>query len=348
MNETMREHQAETRRTVVALIPAHDEDDQIADCIAAVRSQAQRVVVVADNCTDDTEAVASAKGAEVIPTVGNTDKKAGALNQALALLLPELKDEDCILIVDADSFLSPSFVGAALERIEVGYGAVGGNFRGRNGGGLVGTFQRNEYARYARDVARLKGRCLVLTGTATLFRVGVLRDVASTRQDGKVYDTEVLTEDNELTLRLLHLGHRIISPKECTLTTEVMPTWRELAQQRLRWKRGALQNLLQYGWTHVTRRYWGRQLLGLAGVSATFVYLGTLAAAPLTGLHLHPFWLAISGLFALERAVTVRERGLRQQLLGAAIVVEMIYDAFLQLVQARAYADVLLGRGGRW
>ncbi|MEN3336571.1 MAG: hypothetical protein V7647_247, partial [Acidobacteriota bacterium] len=189
---------------------------------------------------------------------------------------------------------------------------------------------------------------LVLTGTATLFSVGVLRAVASTRHDGQVYDTEVLTEDNELTLRLLHLGYRIISPRECTLTTEVMPTWRELARQRLRWKRGALQNLLQYGWTHVTRRYWARQLLSFAGVSATFVYLATLAAAPLTGLHFSPFWLAISGLFALERFVTVRERGLRQQLLGAVIVVEMIYDAFLQLVQARAYADVVLGRGGRW
>jgi biofilm PGA synthesis N-glycosyltransferase PgaC len=348
MDETMGENRTETKRTVVALIPAHDEGDQIAECIAAVRPQVQRVVVVADNCTDDTEAIAVGEGAELIRTVRNTHKKAGALNQALALLLPELTDEDCILIVDADSFLSPSFVDAALERIAMGYGAVGGNFRGRDGGGLVGTFQRNEYARYARDVARLQGRCLVLTGTATLFSVGVLRAVASSRHDGKVYDTEVLTEDNELTLRLLHLGYRIISPRECTLTTEVMPTWRELARQRLRWKRGALQNLLQYGWTRVTRRYWGRQLLSFAGVSATFIYLATLAAAPLTGLHFHPFWLAISGLFALERLVTVRERGLRQQLLGAVIVVEMFYDAFLQLVQARAYADVLLGRGGRW
>jgi cellulose synthase/poly-beta-1,6-N-acetylglucosamine synthase-like glycosyltransferase len=251
-------------------------------------------------------------------------------------------------VVDADSFLAPTFVNAALQRVDEGYAAVGGNFRGRQGAGVVGMFQRNEYARYARDVARLKGKCFVLTGTATLFRAAVLRHVASTRAEGNVFDTEVLTEDNELTLRLLHLGYRIISPKDCVLTTEVMPTWRDLARQRLRWKRGALQNLVQYGWTSVTRAYWGRQVLNALGVIATLAYLGTLVASPFVGLHLHPFWLAVSGVFAVERFISVRERGFGQQLLGALIVVEMAYDGFLQLVQARAYVDVLFGREGRW
>ena len=163
-----------------------------------------------------------------------------------------------------------------------------------------------------------------------------------------MFDHAVLTEDNELTLKLLHLGYRIISPKECVLTTEVMPTWRELGRQRLRWKRGALQNLVQYGWTSVTRPYWARQVLSVLGVVATAVYAGTLLAAPFLGLHLHPFWLAVSGIFALERAISVRERGFRQQLLGALLFVEMIYDGFLQVVQARTYVDVLLGREGGW
>jgi|SRR5436190_8310874 len=336
------------RRRVVALVPAHNEADQIGACLDALEAQVDRVVVVADNCSDGTEHVASSRGAEVFRTRGNTHKKAGALNQALANVLPSLEPEDCILVVDADSFLGPEFVEAALRRIDEGYAAVGGNFRGREGAGLVGMFQRNEYARYARDVGRLKGKCLVLTGTATLFRVAVLRRVALTRLDGNVFDHAVLTEDNELTLKLLHLGYRIISPKECVLTTEVMPTWRELGRQRLRWKRGALQNLVQYGWTSVTRPYWARQVLSVLGVVATAVYAGTLLAAPFLGLHLHPFWLAVSGIFALERAISVRERGFRQQLLGALLFVEMIYDGFLQVVQARAYVDVLLGREGGW
>jgi cellulose synthase/poly-beta-1,6-N-acetylglucosamine synthase-like glycosyltransferase len=335
-------------RQVVALVPAHNEAGQIADCLKALEQHVDRVVVVADNCSDATETIARSRGAEVFPAVGNTQKKAGTLNQALSKLLPTLGPEDCILVVDADSFLAPTFVNAALRRVDEGYAAVGGNFRGRKGAGVVGMFQRNEYARYARDVARLKGKCLVLTGTAILFRAAVLCHVASTRAEGQVFDTEVLTEDTELTLRLLHLGYRIISPKDCVLTTEVMPTWRDLARQRLRWKRGALQNLVQYGWTSVTRAYWGRQVLSALGVIATLAYLGTLVASPFVGLHLHPFWLAVSGIFAVERFISVRERGFSQQLLGALIVVEMAYDGFLQLVQARAYVDVLLGREGRW
>ena len=43
-----------------------------------------RIVVVADNCTDDTAEIARQHGCEVFTTVSNTDKKAGALNQALS------------------------------------------------------------------------------------------------------------------------------------------------------------------------------------------------------------------------------------------------------------------------
>jgi cellulose synthase/poly-beta-1,6-N-acetylglucosamine synthase-like glycosyltransferase len=82
---------------------------------------------------------------------------------------------------------------------------------------------------------------------------------------------------SRLTLAILHLDLRIVCPRECTLTTEVMTTWGDLARQRLRWKRGALENLADYGWTSVTRVYWGRQLLSLIGIIVTFAYLVTIA-----------------------------------------------------------------------
>ena len=72
--------------TVTVLIPAHNEAACIADTIASLRSQSHqpaRIVVVADNCTDETVAIARGAGVEVFETVGNTKKKAGALNQAL-------------------------------------------------------------------------------------------------------------------------------------------------------------------------------------------------------------------------------------------------------------------------
>src|SRR5689334_14353932 len=103
LGSPMGRHRRPAKSNVAALIPAHDEAHQIAQCIAAVRDQVDRVVVVADNCSDGTEAVARAEGAEVVVTVGNRAKKAGALNQALGQLLPTLRGADCVLVVDADS-----------------------------------------------------------------------------------------------------------------------------------------------------------------------------------------------------------------------------------------------------
>ena len=237
---------------------------------------------------------------------------------------------------------------------------MGGTFRGGEGGGFVGMLQRNEYARYARDVRRLKGKVLVLTGTAALFRVDVLRKVIAARADGtlpggaagtgQVYDTNVLTEDNELTLALLHLGYGILSPKECLLETEIMTTWKTLWDQRLRWKRGALENLVDYGLTRVTWRYWGRQVLTHLGVLVTAIYLATIACSVLFQgtIHLHLVWTLVTLVFMAERVVSVRERGALQMLFASVLVVEMAFDFYLQATQAKALWDTVTKTEKNW
>ncbi len=346
---------------LVALLPAHNEEASLGAALDSLRDQTRppdHIIVVADNCTDRTVEIARERGVEVHETVDNSHKKAGALNQVLELLLPTLGDHAQVLVMDSDCTLDPEFLSVARANLREGsLGGVGGTFRGGPGGGLVGTFQRNEYARYERDVRRLRGRALVLTGTASVFPVSVLREVIAARRDGRlpdnsgagsVYDLRVLTEDNELSLALLHLGYGILAPAACTLETEVMPTWRALSDQRLRWKRGAIENLVDYGWTRVTLRYWGRQFLSFLGVLATLLYVGSLVAAVGVGFTLHPFWLALTGVFALERVVTVRARGVRQMALAAPVVIEFVFDIFLQAVQARAFAQAFLGTERKW
>src|SRR3954451_13928967 len=69
--------------TVTVLIPAHNEAASIGATLDSLRAQEpapHRIVVIADNCTDDTAAIARRHGAEVFITVGNSHKKAGALN----------------------------------------------------------------------------------------------------------------------------------------------------------------------------------------------------------------------------------------------------------------------------
>lgn len=345
---------------IVAILPAHNEERPLPAALHALMTQTcppNRIIVASDNSTDDTVSAARSLGVEVLETVGNTDKKAGALNQVLEVLLPTLEDEDIILVQDADSSLDRHFIEAATYYLKRGYGGVGGVFRGGAGGGFVGHLQRNEYARYARDVNRLNGKCLVITGTAAVFRVKVLREISSARLSGKlpagngrggIYDTTVLTEDNELTFALLHLGYKVISPSQCTLLTEVMTNWKSLWKQRLRWKRGAVQNCFQYGLTKITWRYWGRQLVTFLGVIVSVAYLCSIAWALLIdGMHIHEFWLWVTLIFVVERVVTVRYRGWRQMLL-AATMYELILDYFLQTCHVKAYLDVMVHKANNW
>src|SRR5262249_43436975 len=109
-----------TRRTpssrrplaLAVVVPAHDEERGIADCIASLRAcetdeEPTRIVVVADNCGDDTANVARTAGAEVI--VREDDAKRGkgyALELAFERLLAE--GAEVVLVVDADSRVDTS------------------------------------------------------------------------------------------------------------------------------------------------------------------------------------------------------------------------------------------------
>jgi cellulose synthase/poly-beta-1,6-N-acetylglucosamine synthase-like glycosyltransferase len=228
-------------RLVVALIPAHNESGQIENAIRSLADQEtppDLIVVCADNCTDDTAAKAEQAGAVVFETGGNEHKKAGALNQVLERVLPKLWVDDAILVMDADSVPAPTFIAEAAERLGDGVGGVGGVFTGRSGDGFVGRLRRN-----ARP-------------TAALLSARTLRHVVWARQKGvlpggapQVYDQRVDTADGQLTLALLLLGYKVVSPKERRLTTELFESWRDLYRRRLRWKRGSLGNPRGYGAT---------------------------------------------------------------------------------------------------
>lgn len=348
--------------TIIAILPAHNEEAGIVRAVESLRHQTlvpDRIVVVSDNSSDRTVELATQAGAEVIETVGNVHRKAGALNQALALFLPNLDAGDFVHVQDADSILDPGFIACAVETLRgsQSLGGAGGTFLGEEDGTLVGWFQRNEYARYKRDVQMKRGKSLVLTGTASVFPVRVLNEVAYSRggegtelpgEYGLVYDTRVLTEDNELSLAIQTLGYSIIQPNGCSLTTEVMGTWRELSAQRTRWKRGAVENLMDYGLSRVTLKYWVRQALAVLTVLVTVLYLVSLALIPVLGIELRWYWMTLTGIFSYSQTVTVWTRGWKARIVAATLVVEGLYDLFLQGVQARAFVLAMIRAERRW
>lgn len=347
--------------TVTVLVPAHNEEASLPATLTSLLAQShrpERVIVVADNCTDATVDVARAAGVEVFETVGNTQKKGGALNQALREILPGQGDNDTVMIMDADTQLDPGFLAAAVARFtnDRALMAVGGLFHGEPGHGLIGQFQRNEYTRYAREIRRRRGRVFVLTGTASLFRPAGLRAVAAHRGGalpgvrGDVYDTAALTEDNELTIAIKSFGGLMISPSECTVVTELMPSWRALWAQRLRWQRGALENLGAYGITPQTSRYWVQQLGIGYGVIAlgSYFFLMLVMAVSLEEWVWFPFWLGMGTIFMVERVATVWKGGWRARLLAATLFPELLFDMFLNVVYVKGIVDSALDRQAAW
>lgn len=105
------------------LIPAHDEAQNIAETVTHVSSMIAgairtrqgdrwRLIVIADNCTDDTAALARAAGAEVLERRSDSERgKAFALAHGVRAL--EAAPPDVVVVVDADCRLEPG----ALETI---------------------------------------------------------------------------------------------------------------------------------------------------------------------------------------------------------------------------------------
>jgi cellulose synthase/poly-beta-1,6-N-acetylglucosamine synthase-like glycosyltransferase len=346
---------------LTVLLPAHNEELTIAGALASLRAQTRppdRVVVVADNCTDHTAEIARTHGAQVFATVGNAEKKAGALNQAFAELFKNLDAHDVAMVMDADSTVVPEFLATAMERLEADPAliAVGGVFYGEPGAGLVGQLQRNEYTRYQRDISRRQGKVFVLTGTASLFRTYALKAVADVRGEllpgdpGTVYDTLALTEDNEMTLSLKTLGAKMVSPMQCHVITEVMPDVRALWRQRMRWQRGALENIGAYGLTRATLRYWLQQTgIGYGTIalnSYLLLLLITLLAAD--GVRFAWFWVGLGTIFIVERVATVWAAGWKARLLALPLVIEIAYDLVLQAVYVKSLIDIASGRKAGW
>lgn len=349
-------------RRVAVLIPAHDEAVHIAGTVRAVLAQtrpADLVLVVADNCTDDTEALARAAGATTFVTTGNTDRKAGALNQALDALEDVLTDADGVVVLDADTRMGPDFIERSEARLTGRVGGVGGVFLGRPADTVLGLLQRMEYHRYSREPGRHGDRSAVLTGTGSLFSVRALRDVRAARLAGRqlpagagTYDTHSLTEDNELTLALRTLGWDCLS-SGAAVVTDVMETVPALVAQRHRWYLGAMRNIVQYGrrlpW-HLRWTYWTQQA-GLLIASLAAVYYLLLLAVTLGlagGLGFSLPWLLPSLILLAERTATVWRMGWRARLTAASVVPEQLYTLLLVLIHLRAVHDLARGRKGGW
>ncbi|MBW8482437.1 glycosyltransferase [Actinomadura parmotrematis] len=105
------------------VVPAHDEEDLLGACLAALAPARVPVVVVADACTDGTARLARALGAHVVEIAA---RNVGAARAAGAAELLR-RGARWIATTDADTVVPPDWTDAQLACAARGWDAVAGS-----------------------------------------------------------------------------------------------------------------------------------------------------------------------------------------------------------------------------
>lgn len=136
--EALPSPRAQVRAVVV--VPAHDEEDRIGRCLAALSAQVEvepeefEAIIVIDACTDGTEAVVEAArltapfALHAIPGPGQGagPARATGMDVGCARLAGLGRDDGLLASTDADSTVAPDWIARQLEAIANGAEAIGG------------------------------------------------------------------------------------------------------------------------------------------------------------------------------------------------------------------------------
>ncbi|MEX5299122.1 glycosyltransferase family 2 protein [Kocuria sp. CPCC 205292] len=168
---------------IAAIIPAHDEAARVQHAVTSLHRQTrppERILVMSDDSTDATVEVALDAGAEVLLTVDNRHRRAGALNQALATV--RMDADDLVLVLEPGVRLPPGFLARALAALQ------------------------------DRNVGAVSARPTAVGGAAALIRRQALEDVH--RSFGRYCDEGPVTGQMRLALDLEAVGWRLGPPVE--------------------------------------------------------------------------------------------------------------------------------------
>ena len=101
------------------ILPCHNEAADLPAALESIQNQVgasvDTILVVSDNSTDDTVAIARAAGVSVIETTNNRFKKAGALNAGIRYLMKDGALPEFIITGDGDTEYDAHFVSRSLS-----------------------------------------------------------------------------------------------------------------------------------------------------------------------------------------------------------------------------------------
>lgn len=245
-------HKKAALHRFAVLICARNEQTVICDLIDSLHAQTYpqdklKIFVMADNCTDATACVARGAGATVYERFDTAHVGKGYALDALLRNIARDEPEgfDGYFVFDADNLLRPDYVERMNETFSDGNDIITSYRNSKNYGdnwisaGYGLWFLRE--SKYLNHARTLLGTSCAVSGTGFLFSRRVLEE-----QDGG-WPFHLLIEDIEFSVSHILDGYKIALCPEAELFDEQPVTFRQSWRQRMRWSKGYLQVLRQYG-----------------------------------------------------------------------------------------------------
>ncbi len=315
---------------VAVLVPAHDEERGIAATLATIAPQLRagdRLVVVADNCGDDTAGVARAAGADVFER-SDAARRGKSFAVASGVTYLAADEPDIVVIIDADCHVEAGAIDA-LRAAAVARPAQAAYVM-RAPEGAPPARRLAELMFLVRNVVRPLGLwrlglpCL-LTGAGMAFPWSLIR--------GAPLASGSVVEDLQLAIDLAADG---TPPRFCVAArvSSVFPLGEPAAgAQQTRWLWGVVRAIAQAPRLLVAAaRHRQPSLVGLAA---------ELAVPPLTMLF--ALWTLALGLAIVVGLVLHQWRPLAVAAAGLGACALAIVAAWLRFARDRVPLSVVLG-----
>lgn len=227
------------------IIPAHNEEVTLQATLASINEQVSendRVIVVADNCTDTTAAIARQMGAEVLERF-DTEKR--GKGYALAHAIDHVRNSpvDLVMFVDADCRVEAESIAVLKSACATYDSPVQSCYRFYAPQGAPAARTISEFALYIKNHVRMLGLhrlggSVPITGSGFAMPFGLLQQFD--------LNTGNIVEDMKLGVDIALSGKRVMYIPEAQTSTFLPLTNADAHKQRTRWEHGHMTTILRY------------------------------------------------------------------------------------------------------
>jgi cellulose synthase/poly-beta-1,6-N-acetylglucosamine synthase-like glycosyltransferase/peptidoglycan/xylan/chitin deacetylase (PgdA/CDA1 family) len=341
---------------VSVIVPAYNEAAGIASTVRSLIACRYpgpvEVIVVDDGSSDGTGGIVRRLGLPGVRVISQPNAgKPAALNCGIGAA-----SHDLLVLVDGDTVFQPDTIWRLVQPMRAAdVGAVSGNTKVGNRGGILGRWQHLEYVmgfNLDRRLFDILGTIPTVPGAIGAFRRAALAAVGG-------LSSQTLAEDTDLTMALCRSPWRVVYQPDAIAWTEAPGTLRALWRQRYRWCYGTMQAMWKHKRAILDRGPSGRFGRRCLTYLALFHVLLPLMAPvvdvfSLYGLmFLNPvevtlFWLGFVTLQTISGGYALRLDRERLTTLWVLPLQQLVYRQLLYLVTIQSVITAVLGTRHHW